>query len=100
MSAAVPSVQEAANGAGVNIFKPLSSTAIGLKGDADNATVYAGDVTTGQLVGRVGASFPGGGQIVVFAAAGTYVVSVQFNSSSGSVTVAGRKLWVWTEAFG
>ena len=36
---------------------------------------------------------------MVFAAAGTYDISVQFKASSGSVTVKNRKLWVWTMGF-
>jgi hypothetical protein len=78
---------------------------------------YSADVTTGQIAGfstnagtgvdnmaqelgggsvtytggRVGA-----GPLYVFAAAGTYTVSVQFKSSSGSVTAKVRKLWVST----
>jgi hypothetical protein len=49
------------------------------------------EVTTGQVVGVVGSW---GGFAVVFAAAGTYDVSVQFKSSVGSVTVKNRHLWV------
>lgn len=40
-----------------------------------------------------------GGFCTVWAAAGTYDVSVQFKSSSGSVTAKNRKLWVWTLGF-
>ena len=81
------------------------------------------DVTTGQVVGvntfgtsspkveingstyqatGVGAGSPWwhcGGPCVIFAAAGTYTVSVQFKASSGSVTAKNRKLWVWTMGF-
>lgn len=39
------------------------------------------------------------GFVVLFAAAGTYDVSVQFKSSSGTVTAKERKLWVWTMGF-
>ena len=35
----------------------------------------------------------------IFAAAGTYDVSVQYKSISGSVTAKDRKLWVWTMGF-
>jgi hypothetical protein len=58
-------------------------------------------VTTGLVIGQVntaGTVF-GGGPMVVEAAAGTYTVSVQFKSSSGSVTVGGRKLWVVARDF-
>jgi hypothetical protein len=74
------------------------------------------DVTTGQAVGVAGnglitcavelggtletGTFPPWGQdIQVFAAAGTYTISVQYKSSAGSVTASGRKLWVQTLAF-
>ncbi len=90
-------------------------------------TAYGGDVTTGQAVGQVGSATVGadgitseingsivylgvqggaagssmyaGGPAVLFAAAGTYDVSVQFKASSGSVTASNRKLWVWTVGF-
>lgn len=64
---------------------------------------YGGDVTTGQAVGfgfNAGLTeFWAGGPCYVFAAAGTYTVSVQFKASSGSVTVANRKLWVQAISF-
>jgi hypothetical protein len=37
-----------------------------------------------------------GGPLYVWAAAGTYNISVQFKASSGTITVKERKLWVWT----
>lgn len=90
----------------------LASNAIGLaslNGKSFNLD-YAGDSTTGQAVGGgYGVSATSGfasmadaltgGSCAIFAAAGTYDVSVQFKASSGSVTVRGRKLWVWTLAF-
>lgn len=71
---------------------------------------YPGDATTGQAVG-VGSStglavsfFIGttevtsdgfvGGACEIFAAAGTYDISVQFKASSGTITAKERKLWV------
>lgn len=54
---------------------------------------YGGDVTTGQLVGGTASTTSGYGA-AVFAAAGTYTVSVQFKASSGTVTASNRKLWV------
>lgn len=78
----------------------------------------AADVTTGQAVGAlmpissfavqaevggVGTNLLGkggagdnwftGGCVAIFAAAGTYDVSVQFKASAGSVSASGRKLW-------
>jgi hypothetical protein len=70
------------------------------------ATPYTEDFTTGQVVGAgpqmsVSATSPQlvGGPCYIFAAAGTYTVSVQFKSSSGSVTAKNRKLWAWTLGF-
>lgn len=40
-----------------------------------------------------------GGAAMVWAAAGTYDVSVQFKSTTTAVTVKNRHLWVWTMAF-
>lgn len=75
------------------------------------------DVTTGQVLGSIngptsGPTFQNGaapagrysegvgwGLCPVFAAAGTYTISVQFKVSSGTLTVKNRKLWVWTIGF-
>jgi hypothetical protein len=70
---------------------------------------YGGDATTGQVVGAGNGSVSYqnevrattsnlmmGGPCYIFAAAGTYVVSIQFKSTSGTVTVKGRKLWAWS----
>lgn len=96
------------------IDTPLSTGPGGLMGFAGTApTAYTGDVTTGQVIGN--ASFeaasggggtgvasalaPMGGACFIFAAAGTYAVSIQFRSSSGSVTAKNRKLWVRAEGY-
>jgi hypothetical protein len=86
------------------VDKPLASSMGGLVSNNGLAqgSVYAADVTTGQMVGvntTNAATFPIGGPCVLFAAAGTYTVSVQFKASSGSVTAKSRKLWVWTQGF-
>ena len=98
---ASPGVQEAANAKGADVYGPLYSAPLGLSpgisGVGADTTAYTGDVTTGQLVGMAGAT-PNGGVCVVFAAAGTYTVSIQFRASSGTVTAKNRKLWV--EAIG
>jgi hypothetical protein len=70
--------------------------------------------TTGQVLGAgvfgeenfrttIGATGPpetagkfAGGPCYIFAAAGTYTISVQFKTTSGSVIVKNRKLWVWS----
>lgn len=84
-----------------NIYKPLSTTERGLpsSGEPAEGTAYGGHVTTGQIVGFTDGDVVFGGPVYVFAAAGTYDVSVQFKATSGSVTAKERKLWVWTIAF-
>jgi len=76
------------------------------------------DVATGQVVGNAApqstslaaqelggsvvqleAGATPGGPCYIFAAAGTYTVSVQFKLASGTVSVKNRKLWVWTAGF-
>lgn len=103
---AAPVVAEENGGnSAVDTYRPLYSGAGGGSGGtglslASSATAYTGDVTTGQLLGEVGAaSAPTPGPVYIFAAAGTYDVSIQFRSTSGSVTVKERKLWVWTMGF-
>lgn len=56
---------------------------------------------TGHVIGAgIGSGYPQPWGIChLFAAAGTYTVSVQFKATSGSVTAKGRKLWVWTVGF-
>lgn len=80
-----------------NIDRALSTNGYGLTSDPSNATAYTGDVTTGQAVAVQGGG--GAGPVFIFAAAGTYDVSVRFKATSGSVTVKNRKLWVWTIGF-
>lgn len=81
---------------------------------------YSGDVTTGQVLGTQiikyqdtdSADGAGGAPnrqttdyhssfspAIIFAAAGTYDISIQFLASSGTVTVENRKLWVWSVGF-
>jgi hypothetical protein len=83
---------------------PLVTIPTGLAGGtvSDNVA-YGGDVTTGQTVGVTKATEPQttnvvyglGGPCSIFAAAGTYTISVQFRAfSGGSVTASNRKLWV------
>lgn len=74
---------------------PLSTNATGLSGQQAGASGYTGDVATGQFLaaGNSG-GIPVGGPAYVFAGAGTYTVSIQFKSTSGSVTVKNRRLYV------
>lgn len=94
-----PVSQEAATGAVANNTAwVLGSSPLGLIGSALNSA-HSGDVTTGQLVGaQIPSQGISPGFMELFAAAGTYTVSIMFKSSSGSVTVANRHLWV--EAIG
>lgn len=101
-----PSVQTAATGF-TNYSVLTTNPSLGLYGMAAGSA-YNGDVTTGQMIGIISAAtgggvnpdgFDGGGALYVFAAAGTYDVSIQYKSASGSVTAKNRKLWVWTINF-
>lgn len=87
-----------------NIYHPLASCGAGLLGSGTNMGADAAGVTTGQIVGSKAANWgtliTNGGPCYIFAAAGTYNVSVQFKSGAGNaVTVKERKLWVWTLGF-
>jgi hypothetical protein len=102
--------QAAATNASVaSVNNPLWSSASGLV-SSTYSTGYSGDATTGQVVGSGvgnqametnGSVHPGvgngawsGGPCSIFAAAGTYTISVQYKTSSGSVSASNRKLWV------
>lgn len=50
--------------------------------------------TTGEAIAVVEGGFFYGGLATIFAAAGTYNISVQYRATSGSVTAKERKLWV------
>lgn len=94
---------QATNTAGspaTNLYRYFSSSPIGLvRGTAGTSDLdYTGDVTTGQAVFSTTTS-GGSGVAVIFAAAGSYAVSLQYAATSGSVTVKNRKLWVWTMGF-
>lgn len=95
--ATAPTVVETSLSGAVNVDSSLASFTGGLISYAP-AGAYTGDVTTGQLVGQT-SGFGQSGLCTVFAAAGTYSISVQFKASSGTVTVKQRKLWVKAEAF-
>lgn len=83
-----PAVQEALTG-GVEFRKFVSGPAGIVQASATAATA---DVTTGQTL----ASTTTGGVCHLFAAAGTYAISVQYKAAEGSVTAKERKLWVAT----
>jgi hypothetical protein len=80
----------------------LSETAFGTlvtyQGGLEIAAGASAIPTTGAYLG-VGGGVAGGGVCYIFAAAGTYDVSIQFKATSGSITVKERKLWVATMGF-
>lgn len=83
------------NGAGWNT---LSTASFGLNGNPGAGE--AAFVTTGQpMSADAEGSAGGGGSCLVFAAAGTYNISVQFKATSGSVTAKERKLWVCVRGY-
>lgn len=110
-----PTTTAAMMASGTALDGALNSYGGGLAGGDPN-TGYTAPVTTGQAVGSMstgtylassevggiavtlalGAAF---GACYIFAAAGSYDISVMFKSSSGSVTVKNRSLWVWTLGF-
>ena len=101
-----PLAQEAQHGSGTTGQDvPLASYAGGLSSISGSvASAYGGDVTTGQVIGGglstdSGANVNTYGPCFVFAAAGTYDITVQYKASSGSVTAKNRKLWAWTLGF-
>lgn len=109
----VPGSQAGAIPDNVGDFANLVTTPIGLAGGTPAGSV-ASTVTTGQVVGAVpnlsgldllyaldggayttlGDYTPSGGPCYLWAAAGTYDISVQFKSATGTITVKERKLWV------
>jgi hypothetical protein len=80
----------------VNTFRHLFSNEAGL--NSYPTTAAATNVTTGQIAGALAedGNAAHGGFVALFAAAGTYTVSVRFKASSGSVTAKERKLWIAT----
>jgi hypothetical protein len=97
-----PAVQEAQCQMAADTYGNLVAYPAGLSGGAAGtvATGYVADVTTGQAVGTAFAAGEAFGFTTIFAAAGTYTISIQFKTSSGTLTAKNRKLWVWTQAFG
>jgi hypothetical protein len=87
-------VVQAAFGASTAFWATLASTPGGLSG-VDAKVADESQVGT-QIVGT---SIAAGGWFEIFAPAGTYNVTVQFKSSSGTVSVKQRKLWVEAVAY-
>lgn len=103
--------QQAIGSSGTGIDDLLGTFRLGLASHQGQGVTMPADVTTGQVVGGndsagryeigvSGALGDGGvGPCYIFAAAGSHTISVQYKSSSGSVTASVRKLWVWTMDF-
>lgn len=99
-AAPVVTDSEARPDTSANVYTALSSGPLGLVGSAGATGTGTGShVTTGQAVGYSNSVGFQGGVCAIFAAADTYDVSVQFKSTSGTVTVKERKLWVWSMGF-
>jgi hypothetical protein len=91
-TAGAPAVQETAGNGTVNIDAALSTYGPGLIGQSGSTNMT--EVTTGETIGRSNVAGEGG-TCWIFAAAGTYDVSVQFkNTAAGTTTVKNRHLWV------
>lgn len=97
-SAGAPAVQEATSPATNSRTAPLTTTSAGLA-TGSNAADYTGPVTTGQLLAPTSTASNAGGVCTVFAAAGTYTISIQFKASSGTVSRRYGKLWVVARSF-
>lgn len=87
---------QVASSQGTNRYAALFSAGGGLKCTTAAGADYTAPVTTGQIVG--GATNDGG-LVAIFAAAGTYDVSVRFRAISGISYAKERRLWVWTKEF-
>lgn len=96
---ATPVVVEAQT-SGADSYRAVAAHSGGLVAAA-GVTAYGGHVTTGQVVG-VGTTETRGGFMAVFAAAGTYDVSVRWDGSASLTTrpsAKDRKLWVMALGF-
>lgn len=93
-----PVVNEVTGNSNITTDTILSTHIDGLHA-VNSLNGYTGDVTTGQVFGSGNGGSPFGGPVYVFAAAGTYTISVQFKSAAGSVTVKNRHLYVKAEAY-
>lgn len=104
-AAAAPAVQEVALPG--TSYSPLFTTPAGLASYA--MSLDASQVTTGQILGgpRTLSDSGGdtttayeGGLVAVFAAAGTYDVSVQFKVAPGTTIVYAKSRKLWVQAVG
>jgi hypothetical protein len=81
-----------------NKWASLYTTPFGLATTEPAGTGYTGDVTTGQIIGGQGGEYHNsGGPVYVFAAAGTYKISlrVKAEGASAKLKVKNRRLYAW-----
>lgn len=71
----------------------IETTEYGLEGSLMTAGADESIVTTGLVLNDAGHTLDGG-ICYIWAAAGTYDVSVQYKSSTGSLSIKERRLWV------
>lgn len=103
---------DASGGGAAGYYTPLQTSAYGLVSVNTTNSVDAGaPVTTGQVIGGFGGTSSAvtsgaltqstnhAGVCMIYAAAGTYDVSVKFATPSGTLTAKERKLWVWSMGF-
>lgn len=91
-----PSVAVTGTGSTFGVDHWLASHANGLLSDTSTSGASpSAPSTTGQIIGTFSSSsVTGGGACDIYVPAGTYDVSVQFKTTSGTLTVKNRKLWV------
>lgn len=96
-----PAVHQVSIGTNGASEQALVTTTNGLA-TSNGASAYVPDNAIAQIQGGGVISGCGAGGIcVIYAAAGTYDVSIQFLTTGGNtVTVANRRLRVWTQGFG
>lgn len=99
-----PAVQEVSFDASSNAasigYASLATSGRGLESPQVAATANPeSQVTTGQVIYSKASSSANGGPCYLFAAAGSYTVSIQFKATVGAVFAKDRKLWVWTIGF-
>lgn len=90
-------------GAGAGVMDFYMPTPVSVAGASYTLGNFVG-LATGTILGRNAVTVTGDvthylGFAAIYAAAGTYDVSVQYKASSGSVTAKDRKLWVLTQGF-
>lgn len=93
-ASAGPTGQAVSGNSTADTYRPLVAQIGGLASSA-SATAYTGNSTTGQIYAANNTA-SNGGPTYIFAAAGTYDVSVRFRSAAGNaaVTVKNRTLRV------